>query len=39
MPMFDKPPSPPRRILCDRILYALCAVAIWGAVLYCALNG
>jgi hypothetical protein len=38
MPLFDKPPpSPPRRTLWDRILYVLCAVLIWAAVLYEAL--
>ncbi len=39
MPLFDKdPPPPPRRTLWDRLLYVLCAVAIWAAVLYCALT-
>lgn len=36
MPLFDKSP-PPRRSLWDRILYLLCAVLIWAAVLYEAL--
>jgi hypothetical protein len=36
MPLFDK--QPPRRTLWDRILYATAAVAIWAAVLYCALG-
>lgn len=36
MPLFDK--DPPRRTLWDRILYALTAVLIWAAVLYCALR-
>lgn len=36
MPLFDKPP-PPSRSLWDRILYVLCAVVIWAAVLHEAL--
>ena len=34
MPLFDKPPPPPRRTLWDRIAYVLCAILIWAAVLY-----
>ena len=39
MPLFDRDVPPPRRTFWDRILYALCAVVLWGAVLYCALTG
>ncbi|WP_396592926.1 hypothetical protein [Brevundimonas sp. R86498] len=40
MPLFDRdpPPPPPRRTLWDRLLYGLCAVLIWAAVLYRALG-
>lgn len=38
MPLFDKDLPPPRRTLWDRILYAIAAVAIWAAVLCCALT-
>jgi len=36
MPLFEKPAPPPGRTLWDRILYGLCALAIWVAVLWCA---
>jgi hypothetical protein len=38
MPLFDKDPPPLRRSLRDRILYVIAAIAIWAAVLYCALT-
>ncbi len=38
MPLFDKDPPPPRRTLWDHLLYVTAAVAIWAAVLYCALG-
>ena len=38
MLQFDKDPPPPHRTLRDRILYVMAAVAIWAAVLYCALG-
>ena len=38
MSLFNEDPPLPRQTLWDRILYVIAAVAIWAAVLYCALG-